>query len=250
MKTLISLSGGWDSAYLLYRILADTNDDVTAFFLDMSAIDYNHPKWHQGYYQRLSDAESIASSRVAAWLNANVRPMAYQSIKVDTILSGEWVNPVAIRTGAAMVKDYDRFLYGACPEFGRTGLRLQWYRDLWDQIAPVGKPMEWPLRDWNQCRPHAMKLLPHALQALIYSCVPESSIQPSVTNGDPVICGKCHKCLANANLTALMNNGADPDMALDYLRRLRGVDEHRGSLVVDERYYHPLAGYLTGTGGV
>lgn len=80
MRTLTSLSGGIDSAYVLHDLLTNTQDEVTALFIDMRNADpifsnqydlrsYGAPT---GLQSELDNAE-----KVVTWLKANVRDFTF-----------------------------------------------------------------------------------------------------------------------------------------------------------------------------
>ena len=76
MRTLVSLSGGMDSTYLLWKLLSETTDEITAINLDWA----NTDPYLRGKYDLRSFTpedwtfdHSDKPQTIAAWLKANVR---------------------------------------------------------------------------------------------------------------------------------------------------------------------------------
>jgi hypothetical protein len=93
MKTFVSLSGGMDSTYLLWKLLSETTDEITALHVDLA-----------NFTQRLIQKYDIRSfafeedaaanltkiNEIAAWLKTNVRDfnLIVEPISTDYMVRG------------------------------------------------------------------------------------------------------------------------------------------------------------------
>lgn len=229
MKTLIAVGGGLDSTWLLWELLAQTADDVTALYCDLSAVQYNDPRAIKDFWKASAVAEQIAVNRSGQWLASNVRPFTLQIIPVTS--STDARAPTVIRVAAGLAAGFDRFILGRAPEQMCTPKNTPYYQKIWTQNAPAGILMQWPLVDRNQGRPHAMVALPAALQSLTISCH-----DPSVAAGDPVRDGTCAKCFVTDECRRLLGLGVSPDEILDLIKKKVGAAPYHGSLAVDKRW--------------
>ena len=76
MKTFVSLSGGMDSTYLLWKLLSETTDEITAFYVDLSNLDLRtRIKYdiRSFTFDEGSEANREKIDAITAWLKANVR---------------------------------------------------------------------------------------------------------------------------------------------------------------------------------
>jgi hypothetical protein len=76
MKTLVSLSGGIDSTYLLWKLLSTTQNEITALNVDISTSDPNY--WMKydirGFSKKDGEESQLDKvNSIVAWLKANVR---------------------------------------------------------------------------------------------------------------------------------------------------------------------------------
>ena len=79
MTTVISVSGGINSAYLLWDTAKNSNDDIVAVHFDIKSYAmsdrneyYNYPK-----------ANTSAANNVVNWVSENVRPITYHYLTLD-----------------------------------------------------------------------------------------------------------------------------------------------------------------------
>jgi hypothetical protein len=93
MKTFVSLSGGMDSTYLLWKLLSETTDEITALHVDLTSL---APKLIQKYDIRSFSFEEDAAANltkineITAWLKTNVRDfnLIIEPISTDYMVRG------------------------------------------------------------------------------------------------------------------------------------------------------------------
>lgn len=76
MKTLVSLSGGMDSTYLLWKLLSETTDEITALHVDLNDLDTRtRIKYDIRSFAFEEDASAnlFKINMIIDWLKANVR---------------------------------------------------------------------------------------------------------------------------------------------------------------------------------
>lgn len=215
----MAFSGGWDSTYILWHLLNNTDDQVHCFHVNLEAVEYADPHVRHGHYAQIYEAERLTVPAIIAWLSKNVRAITYEEVKIDAIKQSEWMNPVVIKTGAEFPGDYDRFIYGSCPEHRGTQGRIEHWRKIWDAYAPKTRTLEFLLQDLGKCQPHAMVEMSLLLQVLINNC-----LFPIVENGKPEHCGRCFKCVTNRWIEKRLDKGVSPDDVLAELKRARRKD--------------------------
>lgn len=82
MKSFVSLSGGIDSTYLLWKLLAETSDEVTAFHIDLTNVDHSFKIKYDTRsfdFHLTEDATSKVVNSIVAWLKQNVRDFTFLS---------------------------------------------------------------------------------------------------------------------------------------------------------------------------
>lgn len=233
MNTLIALGGGLDSTFLLYELLKDTDDIVHGLFCDLSTVQYDDKRAARDVWKASAIAETIAVRRICEWFAAHVRPFVCQTIFVES--SAEARAPTVMREAAKMAAGFDRFIFGRAADQMCTPRNPPYYRKLWAESAPAGIPMEWPLVDRNQGRPHALVALPPELTALTISCN-----EPDIAGGLPVPCGSCPKCYQTAKAKEMLAGGMTPDQAQDWIMRAVGAGQYHGQGGTDQRYQSAL----------
>jgi hypothetical protein len=88
MKTIVTFSGGVDSTYILWKLLSETADEVTAVFVNVSQID---PAWKSRYDLRtFTGTDPAVCSEAINWLQTNVRSFTFvnQPFDVTYVIRG------------------------------------------------------------------------------------------------------------------------------------------------------------------
>jgi len=75
MKTAISLSGGYGSAYNLWKVAQNTTDEITAIFVDF---DYYTDEGGFSSKGTLSNAQNVVN-----WVSSNVRNVAFVVLNIN-----------------------------------------------------------------------------------------------------------------------------------------------------------------------
>jgi 7-cyano-7-deazaguanine synthase in queuosine biosynthesis len=209
MKTLVSFSGGLDSTYIMWKLLRETNDEITAVFFDQR---YNLINAHHGETS-LAPFLEVTSTRVAEWLKTNIREFTFIKVPIYEFLDDEVLTVYFARYGANLVKhkQFDRIVSGqvgfgdAClNEIGLT-TRVIAAERAFKNITQDGKFWT-PLFDWNKRTPHQLAELPKKLASLTLSCQ-----NPIVNKYDILPCGNCEKCDRNTFFSELLESGVSPD---------------------------------------
>ncbi len=131
---------------------------------------------------------------------------------------------------AALASGFDRFVYSRSLENERSPRRLSWLRDRWSVLQPK-IPMETPMLNIVQGRPHAMAFLPAELRDAMVSCD-----NPFVVKGEVSACLKCVKCQATSKIREFLAIGVEPDIIFDWYLRKMAVGPYIGSRCGDPQF--------------
>ena len=207
-KTCISITGGVDSTYLLYKTLSETQDEVTAFHVDFTELT---PEVNS------ANLEKMSAQNVVNWLKSNVRGFKFENI---VAISKEdmryYATREALKQGQKYIENgFDKFLiakiYG---DIGRsTTGNLAFINTLKNNFPTK---VFTPLRDIKQGKPHAIVNLPKELYNITLKCG-----KCTIENGIMTPCGKCtFKCKYVAFCEEKLNDGWTPDKVLDYYMKV------------------------------
>ena len=207
-KTCISITGGVDSTYLLYKTLSETQDEVTAFHVDFTELT---PEIDS------ANLEKMSAQNVVNWLKSNVRGFKFENI---VAISKEdmryYATREALKQGQKYIENgFDKFLiakiYG---DIGRsTTGNLAFINTLKNNFPTK---VFTPLRDIKQGKPHAIVNLPKELYNITLKCG-----KCTIENGIMTPCGKCNfKCKYVAFCEEKLNDGWTPDKVLDYYMKV------------------------------
>ncbi len=186
--TLVMLSGGTDSVYFLYKILAETDHEVLVHHM------------HNLNRERRHDMERRSSERVLAYLREHTRPFAYSESTIDhrSFMNFGMDFFLAAFTAGFVARDYiastgkliKGWVSGVCAEDAEeTETRL---RHLDELCAAACYPYAHP-----ECvfmKPFPTKAeeiagMPAGLARLAWSCR-----RPVSTPSGVQACGECHTC--------------------------------------------------------
>lgn len=241
MKTLIAISGGCDSTYLLWKLLSE-GDDVHAFLIDFSEVQPD-PQTAM-FYTRLHELERPVCERIYTWLMDNGFHMTFDIVPSGLVPipahyprsanTRAWrVLPMLV-AASKLASGCDRFVYGKTAENRRSPdyqTREQFDQVYWRQIAPAGVTFEMPLIDQGLTRSHALRDMPAGLQALVLACD-----TPMMINGQAVACGACSKCVMMADARSKLAAGKSPEEIQERHLELRRAGQFTGRQSGDTRF--------------
>jgi 7-cyano-7-deazaguanine synthase in queuosine biosynthesis len=202
-KTILNFNGGLDSTYVLWKLLAETQDDVTA-------LTYRFPEKNATLEVAMHDDDVIQEKKieevksVVNWLKTNIRDFTHTIIDYDdTYLDdvtdfGDTHFPKTIEVYVVkygVQNDYDKIVSSFEKE--NDGFSYMRYHDIetpkrpaassakgvFKKIATKGE-ISFPLLDMKYHQAYALRELPTTLLNLTKSC--------DANNGLP--CGICFKC--------------------------------------------------------
>lgn len=224
MKTLLSFSGGIDSTYVLWKLLHDTDDQVTAAYLDVSEIE-------KELFTDRSPLKLEMVQQIVDKLKSEVRDFDFIVHKVkeeDVIPELKHNSLIFISYAAPMVNDgtYDRMANGCSYEdkHQRIVPHLEftpaYYAEqrLFDQLCTRGslwRPLidhEWHYKYNRLC---AILNLPKSIMRETHSC--DSIRKAHTVEGIQYKkCNKCHKCLVNRKYIELYKQGMTLEQITDW----------------------------------
>ena len=208
-KTLVSFSGGLDSTYIMWRLLSETDDEVTACFLDARLATPEKNGDHIPGFRHTH--QQICAENVINWLRTNVRDCGFYKQNIYEIKDDELILIWFSRYSARLANQnkYDRFMDGLAGLLD-GGLRKRIITGEYYKIANRGT-YEQPIGvygDWKIDIPHQMDQLPKELQELTISC-----LDVSLGEGRTLIpCGKCFKCHRNDYIRKHLKDGSLEDV--------------------------------------
>ena len=239
MRTLVSFSGGLDSTYTLWWLLKNTNDDVTALFLDESYL-----------------TESYLTSRGA--VNAPYIPNLVSELQKIRTFELKTVNAYEfgpdetkevwiLRYIAPKINDgtYDRVTFG----LGDVGTKFEETTPALDKIPRVYIALErefakianrgeiyFHYLKYNETRVHATINLPDNVKSLAITCS-RSQIQ---SDGTLVRCGRCRKCVQETVIEASLAAGKTTEETVAAFVAARYVSNQRKKFLTVGGIWTPI----------
>jgi hypothetical protein len=187
MKTFVSLSGGMDSTYLLWRLLSETTDEITALHVDLSGLDVRtRIKYDIRSFAFEEDGEAARAKidAITAWLKVNVRDfnLIVEPISTDYMVRGVGFpnNPPAYITRYAVqhinAETYDRlclsnewendgFSNGGTVTHRRSGAWIA--HEIFVSEAQRGR-IDFTLLDMEYTQAYALAEMPRGLIDLVW----------------------------------------------------------------------------------
>lgn len=206
MKTLVFFTGGMDSTYVLYKLLTDTTDEVTAVLLKKNP--------DNDFWVGLEKSEVPLIDDLVLELK-KIRDFTYIEHEITEFTNelSHWYTQ-AVHYAAPLLNSgaIDRISTGRTFEqHDQSPFKGALYtgtpseiaaRRLWEREVTRGElwnPLE--TNEWVEdfCRADAIGLLPANLKALTVSCHSIKVIEGKVTP-----CGKCHRCLWDQKVRELV----------------------------------------------
>jgi hypothetical protein len=196
MKTAVSLSGGYGSAYNLWQLARDTSDEIVAIFVN---IDY-----YRNNYQKDAEPRGVRATAesIANWVSLNVRPIQFIVLSLDNYDPKYSGYPALEIVNYAKDNSFDNVVFNDDVKDELT--THQYIRNAVGKIKESVN-VSYPIRDNNKINYQITKELPFALLAL---CTTNAFFQPSVTmeNSGSTIEEIKQKQLSVVNKTARNEN--------------------------------------------
>lgn len=207
MKSLIAFSSGYDSLYIAWKYLTETNNEVTLFFMDMSLL--QKQKEVESYINPFQKYTALISHK---WMKKNLRDHKFKTHFVKKMDHKCDHGKQFIRITAKMINEglYDEVVHGSSGLSviaTRTGVMKKEF----DSLATRGS-LRFPLAEWNKNTAHLMMELPREMKHLAISC----NFATTDDKGDFVECGLCHKCFRNKTIRRQLKNGSSPEETMKY----------------------------------
>jgi len=225
MRSLIAFSSGYDSLYIAWKYLTETNNDVTLFFMDMSLLQKQEEV--ESYINPFQKYTSIQSHE---WMKENFRDHKLKIHFVDKMDHKYDHTKMFCKITAELLNEnlYDEVLHGAAGvstnqksiyKYNRCDVMIKEF----ERVAKRGK-LRFPLKEWGKHTAHQIQELPKEMRKLAISC---NFAKPG-DNGHYVKCGNCHKCYRNIVIRNALEDGCTPDQALDrYIGTDRAKEDTR-----------------------
>ena len=230
MKTLIAVTGGVDSTYVLWKYLSTTQDKVTAIHFDTEYVDQRTYKIRNMWRPKASVIQKKSLNDIVPWLQQNVRSFEYVEHVTDpSKFSSMTIWPEYM--GAYAVEHinngtYDNFVTGHCKAnegYGAgssaAGVVKQGHYVMWEQFkadATRGQ-ITFPLFDVPYDRSVALTSLPSDLLNMVSLC--DDQLWNHDTNSLED-CGHCTKCALKYFYNGQIASGKTSDQIMTYVNEL------------------------------
>jgi 7-cyano-7-deazaguanine synthase in queuosine biosynthesis len=239
MRTSISISGGLDSTYALWKLLTETNDSIEAVYIDMKniSIDQAASLRISGFSRRISKKETELRferlEKIVEWCNKNIRPFtfvkhAYDPSLIDSnylnvppvYFVGLYINKINKNLHDKVVISHEQENDGFCrfeSDNNRNSGSMEAKRRFIDQ-ATRGE-INFMLLDMNYHQGYAFKELPQELIDYTRSCdEPESHTKE---------CGTCFKCSKRKFFKQKIDNNESLTNIWNYVQRKSVKDNNK-----------------------
>lgn len=228
MRTLVSFSGGLDSTYTLWWLLKNTNDDVTALFLDES---YLTESFGDASACRAGFAHYV--SNLVSELQ-KIRTFEFKTVNAYEFGPDETKEVWILRYIAPKINDgtYDKITFG----IGDVGSKFEETTPALDKIPRIYIALQrefakianrgeiyFHYLKYNETRVHATINLPNEIKSLAITCS-RSQIQ---SDGTLVRCGTCNKCVQETVIEASLAAGKTTEETVAAFVAARYVSNQR-----------------------
>jgi len=213
VRSIIAFSSGYDSLYIAWKYLTETNNDVTLFFMDMSLL-----QEQQEVESYINIFQKYTSIRSHKWMKENLRDHKFETRVIRKMDHKCDHTKQFIRITTKMINEglYDEVVHGSYGnayrnvEQAANVTRTDVIKKEFDSLATRGS-LRLPLAEWewNKNTANLMVELPKEMRHLVISC----NFATTDDNGDFIECGSCHKCFRNKTLGDQLKNGSSPEEA-------------------------------------
>jgi hypothetical protein len=224
-KTLVAFSGGWDSTLILWKLLNETNDEITAVYLDSQFVktDIGTIKEYVQFIRAQKVVDELRKIRNFEFISYKIKPSDItEELYLKYLQFVQYAAPF-INDGT-----YDKLVHGASYEDASCKIlpHLEYFptyyvvQRLFDRLCTRGELYEPLIKDntWYEhyTRAHAMLELPINIKAVVASC--DDPEYDNDTN-DFVDCGECRKCLENKLSSDMLTAGKTPEEILQWKKQ-------------------------------
>ena len=203
LKSLIAFSSGYDSLYIAWKYLTETNNHVTLCFFDFSMV--RQPNNQNSFELYNHQSHKINSKRSHKYLSENIRncdirihlqkhmDLKYDHARQFVRTAVDWINN----------GDYDEIVHGSS---GLYSPRAKVIRKEFETFATRGS-IRFPIIEERKTIADLIYELPENLQPYAFSCNGSSDFNFE--------CGKCHKCIRNNIIKKYKKLGKPPEIAYE-----------------------------------
>jgi hypothetical protein len=230
MKTLIAVTGGVDSTYALWKLLATTDEEITAIHFDSDYIDVWTHRFKNLWSPRASVIQKRHLNDVIPWLQENVRPFNYITRNIDTskYVEGKYFAEYMGEYAVENINNgtYDKFVTGHCKAnegygSGSTSetVSKQGHYRMWELFKATANrgELSFPLFDVVYDRSVALTSLPSDLAKLVCYCDDPHFNFETETLSD---CDHCTKCALKYFYNGQIASGKTTEQIIDYVNQL------------------------------
>ena len=231
MKTLLLFSGGKDSTYVLYKLLTETDDEITAIQFYKAEDNARTSVLKDKYYanipalveelKKIRDFNFIKKGISSADVTGDTTNLYtfFVNYAIPFLNEGVYDRTATGRTWESQDQKVFKNLWGITPA-SIAGQRLF---DKFATRGELGNPLITHDFVQNFSRYHAVKLLPENLKKLTITCD-----DPKINENKLEECGLCYKCVYEGKIIELINEGYTSDQISEW-RRLKSLQYGNGS---------------------
>jgi len=248
-KSLVLFSGGLDSTYVLYKMLSETDDEITAVTFQRDYDSELYVAYPPINFLRLPSL--IEELRKIRNFNHSMITVTEEEMNPNT----DHTYTYFISYAAPFLNDgtYDRIVTGRTSEQWDKFVKVSDEKiikgsptniaatRLWRNIVTRGEvwnPLQQNVWHENFNKWHAFYYLPQNLYRLTLSCNRPIAIDNGTSNK---ACGQCYKCLWDEKVADLISQGYTAEM-IDVWRKDRAY--YYGSQQVDAPVWAPMRIWL------
>lgn len=222
MKTVVAFSGGLDSTLIMWKLLSETDEEITAVYIDGQNIedDIYTSKQPEQFTLAQKIVDELQKIRPFTFLKHTLTPEEIsEEIHHKTLLFIQHIAPF-INDGT-----YDKLVQGASYDAQHQKLvpHLEYIpgyyaaKRLFDKLCTRGEysiPLVTDTWYTKYNRAYAFRDLPLNFRKLINTC---NFMVYSEESSSYVRCGECSRCLGDMKIRQFMREGKTPAEILDWI---------------------------------
>jgi hypothetical protein len=161
MKILVSLSGGYGSAYNLWRLAKKPSDDITAVFVDFEYFSAENVR------KRIKKQNSNYAEQISEWISTNVRTINFVKLDIDNYEPNYSGIPQLEIVNYANSNQFDKIVFSDDIKDESTPDII--LRRAIAKIKPISTEISYPIRETNSTNFQCAELIPDELKLLCAS---------------------------------------------------------------------------------